>query len=224
MEVEILARQQLVDVGIAAGAQQVVDPAAVAVRAVAGQRVVGDGHHGAQIRQRGPDAVVRADVGLLELPRAGSPHALARIVQVPHIEVRHLRAFQRDDAENMAGGNLPGVAAADGNDVRFDELALRRVGDQRPVEIPVHIQYRTLAYLIRRGVIRHGLPPENAPGSDARIVEQSWGSIQERGAAGSPALGKRGSGGRLQRAAQFPHRRADFFAGNVPESAAGVEG
>ena len=130
VEVEVLAGQQLVHVGVAARAQQVVHAAAVAVDAVAGQRVLGDGGHGAQVGQRRPEAVMGADVGLLQLARARGPHAFARVVQVPHVEVRHLRAFQRDDAEHVAGRHLPGEAAADRHHVRFDQLALRRIGDQ----------------------------------------------------------------------------------------------
>ena len=182
VEVEVLAGQQLVHVGVAARAQQVVHAAAVAVDAVAGQRVLGDGGHGAQVGQRRPEAVMGADVGLLQLARARGPHAFARVVQVPHVEVRHLRAFQRDDAEHVAGRHLPGEAAADRHHVRFDQLALRRIGDQGTVERLVHVQDGAFAHLICGGVIRHGLPPVH-PAGLARIVEQF--SRQYTGAARS---------------------------------------
>ena len=182
VEVEVLAGQQLVHVGVAARAQQVVHAAAVAVDAVAGQRVLGDGGHGAQVGQRRPEAVMGADVGLLQLARARGPHAFARVVQVPHVEVRHLRAFQRDDAEHVAGRHLPGEAAADRHHVRFDQLALRRIGDQGNGRTPCPRSGWSLCSPDMRRVIRHGLPPVH-PAGLARIVEQF--SRQYTGAARS---------------------------------------
>ena len=46
--VEVLAGEHAVDIGVAAGAEQIVQSAAVFVDAVVGQAVVGDGQHRAQ--------------------------------------------------------------------------------------------------------------------------------------------------------------------------------
>ncbi|MNQ91179.1 hypothetical protein D3C85_1065480 [compost metagenome] len=116
--VEVLTGEHLVDVGIAASAQQVVQAAAVFVDAVVGQAVVGDGDHGPQERQVRPEPVIGAHMGALQLAGARGPHALAGIIGVPQVEVPHLGAHRRGHAEHMAGRHLPGTPSAD----RYFEL------------------------------------------------------------------------------------------------------
>ncbi|MNC66294.1 hypothetical protein D3C75_1166800 [compost metagenome] len=68
--VEVLPGEHLVHVRIAAGAQQVVQAAAVFVYAVVGQAVVGDGGHGTEERQVRPEPVMGAHMGALQLAGA----------------------------------------------------------------------------------------------------------------------------------------------------------
>lgn len=76
-----------VDVGVAARPQQVVDPPAALVDAVPRQRVVEDGGQRPHVGQARPQAVVRAHVRGVELPRARGPEALTRVVGVPDVQV-----------------------------------------------------------------------------------------------------------------------------------------
>src|SRR5699024_12135050 len=112
VKVKILARQHLVDVRVAAAAEQIVHTAAVLVEAVIGQAVARYGRHGPQKRQRGPQTIERGYMGALQLPRACCPHVLARVMHMPQIEVAHLRPLDRDDAEHMARRYAPGPGAA----------------------------------------------------------------------------------------------------------------
>tara|TARA_R110002003_G_scaffold1035_12_gene22157 strand:+ start:16907 stop:17284 length:378 start_codon:yes stop_codon:yes gene_type:complete len=52
----------------------------------------------------------------LQLPGAGSPKALARIVPVPDIQVADLRARGGRETEQLAGGHAPGFAGARGDE------------------------------------------------------------------------------------------------------------
>ena len=53
----------------------------------------------------------------LQLPGAGRPEALARVVEVPGVEIDDLRTLDRDDAADLPGLDRPGVAGPDGHDV-----------------------------------------------------------------------------------------------------------
>src|SRR5439155_12190113 len=50
-------------------------------------------------------------------PRARGPEALARVVQVPQVQIADLRAFDRDYAHHRARLDRPRIAAADRHDV-----------------------------------------------------------------------------------------------------------
>lgn len=120
------ATEQGIDVRIAAGAEQVVHAAAVrgAKNAVHVhptipiptaprlQAVGDDGHHRPQVRQTAPQPVAHRDVAGVQLARAGGPEALARIVRRPEVEVGDLGAARGGEAQDLAGGDAPGVAGA----------------------------------------------------------------------------------------------------------------
>ena len=60
--VKILAGEHFVHIGIAAGAEQIVQSTAMFVDAIVSQAVVGDGHQRSQKRQVRPEPVMGADV------------------------------------------------------------------------------------------------------------------------------------------------------------------
>lgn len=62
----------------------------------------------------------------MQLPCPRRPEALARVVQVPDVEVAHLGAFGRGDADDVAGGDGPGAAGADGEGEGLGWVAWRR--------------------------------------------------------------------------------------------------
>ena len=135
--VEVHPGEQLVDVWVAACAQQVVTAAAVLVDAVV-DAVRGEGEHGAQEGQAGPESVVRGDVRGLELTGACGPEPLLRVVQVPAVEVADLSAFGRDDPADLPSADLPGSACADWDRYLLDESAAGCCGNpvvERPIDI-----------------------------------------------------------------------------------------
>ncbi len=114
----VAAGEEPVGVGVAAGADDVVDAGAEAVDAVPVERVLGDRRHRAEMRQAGPEAVAGGEVGAVQRPGLAGEEALGEIGGGPEVEVADLRAFGGDDAEEMAGrhGERAGVAR------RHDEL------------------------------------------------------------------------------------------------------
>ena len=95
MKVIVVAGEQLVDVGIAPGAEEVVAAAAVGIDAVGlAQAVTHDGHHRPQVRQRAPQPVEPRHVAGVQLPRSCRPEPLPRVVLVPQVQVADLRAFR----------------------------------------------------------------------------------------------------------------------------------
>lgn len=75
MEVEVLTAEDVVHVGIASGAQQVVDAPAVVVGAIPFQGVVGERQQRAQIGQGRPQPVIACDVSALQLAGTRGPQA-----------------------------------------------------------------------------------------------------------------------------------------------------
>ena len=114
--------EQLVEIRVASRPEQVVAPPAVRRRSRR-QSVVGDRRHRSQVRQARPQAVERGHVRALDLPRPRRPEPLARIVEVPQVEVAHLRAFDRQQADDGAGSHGPRVAAPDRHRVRMRQAA-----------------------------------------------------------------------------------------------------
>ncbi len=85
-----------------------------AVDAIPLQRIRRDGDQRPQVRQTRPQPIERGDVRPVQLARARGPEALARVVQVPDVEVADLGALRGRDAADVAGGDRPGAAGADG--------------------------------------------------------------------------------------------------------------
>src|SRR5207247_3868871 len=125
-EVELLALvEELVHVGIAAGAEQVV--AATAVRVAAVLEAVADRQHRPEVRQARPEPVERREMRPMKLARARGPEALPWISQAPDVEVRHLRPLHGHDAEELTGTHGPRPARAPGDDEPLDEAAPARL-------------------------------------------------------------------------------------------------
>src|SRR6266851_54225 len=154
--VEIVAGQHAIDVRVAARAQKVVDAPAIVVDAVAGQAVGGDGRHWPQIGQGRPQAVEHRHVRGLELAGARGPQPLARIVEIPQVEVADLRSLDRDDAKDVARRHFPGPASTDRDDEGFHQAATHCVFRDPPVKRLVDLQRRAGRRLIGRRKVLHG--------------------------------------------------------------------
>ena len=102
----VATRQQVIGVGIAAGADHVVNAGAVLVDAVPVQGVEGDRGHGAQVWKSAPQPVPGADVGRVQGARLAAEETFREVVRVPQVQVADLRAFGVDDAEQMPRGDL----------------------------------------------------------------------------------------------------------------------
>lgn len=85
LEVVGAAGEHGVDIGVAAGAEQVVDAAAVLVGAVPREGVLDDGGEGPHVGEVGPEAIMGRDVRGVELLGAAGPEAFAGIVEVPDV-------------------------------------------------------------------------------------------------------------------------------------------
>ncbi len=155
--VPLLAVEQLVHVRIAAGAEQIVAAGAVGVAAVL-HGVGGDREHRAQVRQARPQPIEGGHVRLVELARARGPEALARVGQVPDVEVRHLRALDRHDAEDLARPHRPRPSRAARDDEALDQVALAALRRQARVEVAVHVERRARLGLVDHVGLRHHHP------------------------------------------------------------------
>ncbi len=160
VEVEILAGQHAVDVGIAARAQQIVDAAAELVDAIVLETVRRDGHDRPQVRQGRPQAIEDRDMRSLQLARPGGPQALPRIVQVPDVKVADLRSLDRDDTEDVPRRHLPGTSGADRDGEFLDQRATGSIGDAA-IEILVDSERRALVRLIGGRMVFHACPLSN---------------------------------------------------------------
>ena len=137
----IIARQKMVCVWIAAGADHIMDRAAEFIHAVPSQRVLDDRRHRAQIRQVRPHALAGGDVGAVYGAGLSRIETLVEIVRVPQVEIAHLRAFDRTDPEKAAGGHMETAALAR----LYQHLAgLGRAGACRPVEAEVRRRQRAV--------------------------------------------------------------------------------
>src|SRR5205809_5830437 len=88
-----------------------------------------------------PRPVEGLDVRAWEPASARVPEALARYVQVPHVEVRHLGAFDRRDAEDLTRAYRPGATGAPRDDELLDAPAAVGAREAR-VEITVDLERR----------------------------------------------------------------------------------
>ena len=127
----VIPIQEAVGVGVAAGADDVMDARAIGVEAVPAERVMRDGRHRPQIGQGAPEPGAGGHMRCIERPRLAAEEALGEIRGVPQIEVADLRAFDADDAEKMPGGYVKSPRFAR----RRDDLAdLRDAGARVVVE------------------------------------------------------------------------------------------
>jgi hypothetical protein len=120
VEIERFPGEQLRDIGVAAGPEQIVAAPAVRVFAVL-DRLAGDGQHRAQVGEDGPEAVAVGQVRTFQLLGAGGPEALPWVVQVPRVEIDDLRSFDGDDAAYLPRLHRPGVAGADGDGMTMSQ-------------------------------------------------------------------------------------------------------
>ena len=153
MKVKVFAGQQFIHIGIAAGAQQIVHPPAVFINAIVRQCVGGNGGDRAHKRQVRPQAIKGGQMGALQLAGARHPHPLAWVMAVPDIQIAHLRAFRRGDAEQMPGRHFPGEAGADRHPMLRGQYPLA-VG-QRLIKIAVDIQGGAFGALVCGRIRRH---------------------------------------------------------------------
>src|SRR5262249_8570631 len=99
----------------------------------------------------------RRDVRLVKLARPRGPEAFSRVAQIPDIEVRHLGAFDRKDAKDLARAHGPGAPRAARNHETIDEGALGASLAEPPGKPAVHLQRRAGLRLIDHVRSRHRL-------------------------------------------------------------------
>ena len=105
----LVAREQPVRIGIAPGADHVMDGAAVFVEAVPVEGVVGDRRHRPQVRQARPELVAGRQMRAVKRPRLAGEEALVDVVRGPEVQVTHLRPFDAHDPEEAAGRHVEGA-------------------------------------------------------------------------------------------------------------------
>src|SRR5215470_2387311 len=121
-DIQLFAGQHLVNVRIAARAQQVVASRAVFIDAIA-DTVTRYGRHRAQVRQTRPVPVEHSHMRAVQLLRASRPETFARVVEVPRVEVNDLWPFDGYDPANLTCQHLPGSAGTDRNNEAINESA-----------------------------------------------------------------------------------------------------
>ena len=162
-EVELLSRQELGDVGIAARSEEVVAAPAVGIDPVL-ERVVRDRRHRTQIGERRPEAIVGRDVSPMKLLRPRCPEALARVVEVPGVEVRHLGTLDGDDPAQLAGADGPRASRPDRYHEAVDEGPRGGLAGEAVVEGAVHDEGAARG----RGEIGPGSRHRRPPGQSVR--------------------------------------------------------
>lgn len=122
--------EEMVDVGIAARAQEVVAAAAevggaaAAAAAEAGRQRVGDhGHQGSHVGEVGPEPVEGGQVGGVQLAGSAGPEVFGVVGGGEGVEVDDLGAVGGGDAEDAFGWEGEGEAGAGGQGVRGEEVA-----------------------------------------------------------------------------------------------------
>jgi hypothetical protein len=140
-QIELLAVQELVHVRVAPRAEQIVAAAAVLIAAVL-DAVCRHRQHRSQIRQARPEPVERREMRLMELAGARRPEALARVGEIPHVQVGHLRPLDGDDAEDLARAHRPRAARPAGDDEPVDQGAPSGLAGQSPVELAIDLERR----------------------------------------------------------------------------------
>src|SRR5438552_3444468 len=132
---EIVSRtvEELVDVGVAARAQQVVTTGTVLVQAVV-ERVGDNRRQRPQKWQVRPKTIPGRDVRPVELTRSRSPKSLARVVLVPDVQIEHLRALDDRETDDAPGSGGPGTTASHRDHLRLQQRAAADLATDRPVQ------------------------------------------------------------------------------------------
>ena len=113
--VVIVAAEQPVRVRVTTSADDVVNPGAIGIPAVPAERIMGDGSHRAQVRQRAPEAVAGGEVGGVQCACLGAEEALREVGGVEEVEVTNLWAIDTEDTEEMTAWHLEGAAVTRGD-------------------------------------------------------------------------------------------------------------
>src|SRR5262249_3358584 len=146
----------------------------------------------------GPEAIEGRQMRLVELPRARGPEALPRVREVPHVEIRDLRPFDRDDPDELAGAYRPRPPRAHRHHEALDELAMAALAAEPRVELAVRLERRARLGLVDHAWSRHVLTSYIAVDNDASIIV-SYRPVGQRYTAASimvvRAEGRRGRRG-----------------------------
>jgi hypothetical protein len=126
MVVLAAVRQEVVSVGVAAGADHVMDGAAEAVEAVPVERVVSDCGHRTQMGERRPHAVTGGQVRAMQGAGLAGVETLGQVGGVPEVEVADLWAFDGMDAEEVTGGTWNVRASRGGTRTRPVAVSVAR--------------------------------------------------------------------------------------------------
>ena len=108
--------EQGVGIGVAAGADDVMDGTAKGVDPVPVQRVMGDRRHRPQMREGGPEPFARGHMGAMQGAGLAGIELLGKIVCVPEVKVPDLRPLNRMNAEEMPGGDAETCRVTGGRD------------------------------------------------------------------------------------------------------------
>src|ERR1700723_4453464 len=108
----IAAGYQPLRVRVTSRANDVMNARAVGVEAVPSERVVCDGRHRPQIRQRAPKPGAGGHMCCIKRPRLAAEEPFGEITCTPQIEVAHLRPLNADDAKEMPRRNVERASLA----------------------------------------------------------------------------------------------------------------
>ena len=112
--------QERMGIGVAARADHVMDRAAEGIEPVPVERVMRDRRHRAQMGQAGPEPVAGRQMRAVQRPRLAREEAFGEVMRGPEVEVAHLRAADRMDAEELPGGHGEGHGIARGGGMARD--------------------------------------------------------------------------------------------------------
>ena len=104
--------EEVVRVGVASGADDVVDGRSERVETVPVEGVVDDRRHGSKRGKRAPHPVRRREMRAVERTRLAGVETFGQVVCVPQVQVADLRSFNGGDAEEVTGrdGEAAGVS------------------------------------------------------------------------------------------------------------------
>mmetsp|Transcript_64400 Transcript_64400/g.141204 ORF Transcript_64400/g.141204 Transcript_64400/m.141204 type:complete len:216 (-) Transcript_64400:46-693(-) len=110
--VVILTFQQVVGIGVTAGADDIVDAGTVLIKAIPCQGVVSDGGHRSQKWEAAPEAIPFCQMCRMQLSRLAAVESLLKIAGAPQVEIPHLRPFHAANAKEVALGHVEASSLA----------------------------------------------------------------------------------------------------------------